>query len=52
MDCPIAQFEHSDGYELTVAVHNPSTNPLQEVRISVPKGFDRRWKASVWNHTA
>jgi hypothetical protein len=33
---------------LTFAVHNPSSNPLNEVRISIPKGFDKRWTAQVF----
>lgn len=33
---------------MTFAVHNPSSNPLNEVRISIPKGFDKRWTAQVF----
>lgn len=51
LDCPIADFEKSDGYELTFAVHNPSSNPLNEVRIAVPTGYDRRWTVQVYNQS-
>jgi len=36
LDCPISDFGNLDGYDFTFAVHNPSSNPLNEVRIAVP----------------
>jgi hypothetical protein len=38
MDCPIAQYSNTTNYNMTVAVHNPSTLDLKSAQILVPHG--------------
>ena len=35
-DCPIVEYELKSDYQMNVAIYNPSSNDLSQVRLAVP----------------
>ena len=38
LDCPIANYAEESNYTMSVAVHNPSANPIKQASFAVPHG--------------
>jgi hypothetical protein len=38
VDCPISDFDVTEGKETFIAVHNPSSIPMKTAKVSLPSG--------------
>jgi hypothetical protein len=46
LDCPVANYANLTNYTMSVAVHNPSANPMMKPSFAVPHG---KFKVQAFN---